>query len=136
MKLAKAQASHVSKITQKCALALQRKDRPGPVRRDYSHLPVVEDILELPEDQRAYPRCGEPLSHSDTEDSEQVKIEVKAYRKRIRRRRYRRTCTCVNCPRTITAPATPKLIPKGVLGVSVWVEILLDVTIQPPANVQ
>src|SRR3954452_10289000 len=27
----------------------QRKDRPGPTRRDYSHLPVVEDLRELPE---------------------------------------------------------------------------------------
>jgi transposase len=104
----------------------QRKDRPGPVRRDYSHLPVVEDFRELPEDQRACPQCGEPLSPSDTEDSQQIEIDVKAYRRLIRRRRYQRTCTCANCPRTITAPGLPKLIPKGVLGVSVWVEILLD----------
>jgi transposase len=104
----------------------QRKDRPGPVRRDYSHLPVVEEFRELPQDQRACPQCGEPLSPSDTEDSAQVEIEVKAYRRLIRRRRYQRTCTCANCPRTITAPGSPKLIPKGVLGVSVWVEILLD----------
>jgi transposase len=104
----------------------QRKDRPGPVRRDYSHLPVVEDVRELPEEQRACPQCGEPLSPSDTEDSQQIEIDVKAYRRLIRRRRYQRTCTCANCPRTITAPGSPKLIPKGVLGVSVWVEILLD----------
>ena len=104
----------------------QRKDRPGPVRRDYSHLPVVEDIRDLPQDQRACPQCGKPLSPSDTEDSEQIEIEVKAYRRLIRRRRYQRTCTCANCPRTITAPPASKLIPKGLLGVSVWVEILLD----------
>jgi transposase len=104
----------------------QRKDRPGPKRRDYSHLPVVEDLRELPEDLRACPRCGAALSPSDTEDSEQIEIEVRAYRRRTRRRRYQRTCTCSNCPRTVTAAPAPKLIPKGVLGVSVWVEILLD----------
>jgi transposase len=104
----------------------QRKDRPGPRRRDYSHLPVVEDLRELPEDQRVCRQCGAALSPSDTEDSEQIEIEVRAYRRRIRRRRYQRTCTCSNCPRTVTAPPAPKLIPKGVLGVSVWVEILLD----------
>jgi transposase len=104
----------------------QRTDRPGPARRDYSHLPVVEDLRELPKDRRVCPQCGEPLSASDTEDSEQIEIEVQAYRRRIRRRRYQRTCTCSNCPRTITAAPAPKLIPKGVLGVSVWVEILLD----------
>jgi transposase len=104
----------------------QRKDRPGPKRRDYSHLPVIEDLRELPEDQRACPQCGAALSPSNTEDSEQIEIEVSPYRRRIRRRRYQRTCTCTNCPRTVTAPPAPKLIPKGVLGVSVWVEILLD----------
>jgi transposase len=104
----------------------QRKDRPGPKRRDYSHLPVVEELRELPKDQCVCPQCGEPLSPSDTEDSEQIEIEVRAYRRLIRRRRYQRTCTCSNCPRTVTTTPAPKLIPKGVLGVSVWVEILLD----------
>src|SRR3982751_3501405 len=28
----------------------QRTDRPGPPRRDYGHLPVVEDLRELPEE--------------------------------------------------------------------------------------
>jgi transposase len=41
------------------------------------------------------------------------------------RRRYQRTCACPG-QRTWTAPAVPKLIPKGRLGVSLWVEILLD----------
>jgi transposase len=104
----------------------QQKNRPGPKRRDYSHLPVVEDLRELPKDQRLCPQCGAALSPSDTEDSEQIEIEVRAYRRRIRRRRYQRTCTCSNCPRTVTAPPAPKLIPKGVLGVSIWVEILVD----------
>jgi transposase len=104
----------------------QRKDRPGPVRRDYSHLPVVDDLRELPEDQRICPQCGAALSPSNTEDSEQIEIEVRPYRRRIRRRRYQRSCTCSNCPRTLTAPPPPKLIPKGLLGVSVWVEILID----------
>jgi transposase len=104
----------------------QRKDRPGPARRDYSHLPVVEDLRELPQGQRVCPQCGAPLVPSDTEDSEQIEIEVRAYRRRIRRRRYQRTCPCANCPQTVTAAPAPKLIPKGVLGVSIWVEILLD----------
>jgi transposase len=104
----------------------QRKDQPGPRRRDYSHLPVVDDSQELPEDLRVCPKCGAALSPSNTEDSEQIEIEVRPYRRRIRRRRYQRTCTCSNCPRTFTAPSPPKLIPKGLLGVSVWVEILID----------
>jgi transposase len=104
----------------------QQKDRPGPRRRDYSGLPVVEDVLELPEDQRVCPQCGAALSPSGTEDSEQIEIDVEAYRRRIRRRRYQRTCTCGDCPRTFIAPPAPKLIPKGLLGTSAWVEILID----------
>lgn len=103
----------------------QRKGSPGPRRRDHSHLPVVEELLELPEDERVCPQCGAVATASDSEDSEQLEIEVRAYRRRIRRRRYQRTCDCSNCPRTIIAPPPPKLIPKGLLGTSVWVEILI-----------
>jgi transposase len=103
----------------------QRRGRPGPGRRNHGHLPVKEEFHELPESERVCPRCGAPSTPSDTEDSEQVEIEVRAYRRRIRRRRYQRTCNCQDCARTQTAPAPPKLIPKGLLGNSVWVEILL-----------
>jgi len=65
------------------------------------------------------------LRRSDTEDSEQIEIEVGAYRRVIRRRRYQRTCTCDGA-NIVTAPVPPKLIPKGRYGLSVWVEILLD----------
>ena len=104
----------------------QREDRPGPKRRDYSHLPLVEELHELPEDRRVCPRCGAALSPSDTEDSEQVEVDFRAYRRWIRRRRYPRTCTCEDCPRTLTAPPAPTLIPQGLLGTSVWVGILID----------
>ncbi len=103
----------------------QRPDRPGPARRDYRHLPVVTEERSLPLEEQVCPTCGRALTPSDSADSEQVEIEVRAYRRRIRRRRYQRTCAC-DGPRTVTAPPAPKLIPKGLLGVSIWVEILLD----------
>jgi transposase len=104
----------------------QRRGRRGPQRRDYGHLPVVTEERVLPPEQQVCPTCGAALVPSNTEDSEQVEIEVRAYRRRSRRRRYQRTCSCNHGPRTVTAPPAPKLIPKGLLGVSVWVEILLD----------
>jgi transposase len=104
----------------------QRRGRRGPPRRDYSHLPVLTEERVLPAEQQVCSTCGLALTPSDTEDSEQLEIEVRAYRRRIRRRRYQRTCSCSNGPRTLTAPPAPKLIPKGLLGVSVWVAILLD----------
>jgi transposase len=104
----------------------QQPKNPGPKRRDYSRLPAHEESRELPPERCVCPRCGQPLlPRSDTEDSEQIEIDVRAYRRVIHRRRYRRTCTC-DGPRTLTAPAPPKLIPKGRYGISVWVEIVLD----------
>src|SRR4051812_22340058 len=104
----------------------QQPGNPGPKRRDYSCLPAREEFVELPHERSACPDCGRPLRlRGDTEDSEQIEIEVRAYRRVIRRRRYDRACTCGG-DRTLTAPPPPKLIPKGRYGISVWVEILLD----------
>ena len=103
-----------------------QQPRKGPQRRDFSHLPTREELVELPEAEQVCPRCGQPWrERSDTEDSEQIEIEVQAYRRVIRRRRYQATCPCAGC-QTRTAPPLPKLIPKSLLGLSVWLEILLD----------
>ncbi len=83
----------------------QQPKNPGPQRRDYSHLLAREVFRELPPERCACPRCGQSLLPlSDTEDSEQIEIEVAAYRRVIHRRRYQRTCTC-NGTGTLTASA-------------------------------
>ena len=105
--------------------AKPKKKQKGPKRRDFSHLPAKEEVIELPKEERTCPRCGQPLRQmTDTEDSEQIEIDVQAHRRVLRRRRYRKTCTCPGW-QTTTAPAPAKLIPKSLLGTSVWVEILL-----------
>jgi transposase len=103
----------------------QQRGRPGHQRRDYGHLPVREAISELAEAERGCPHCGLPLVASGAEDAEQLEIEIYVYRRVTHRRRYQRTCQCPG-QRTWTAPAPPKLIPKGLLGISLWVEIFLD----------
>ena len=105
----------------------QQPGRPGPGRRNTSHLPVEEEDHALAEDQCYCDRCGLPFEDfPGTEDSEVLEIEIRGYKRRIRRRRYRPTCQCEHLPGIITAPGPAKLIPKGRLGVSLWVEILLD----------
>ena len=102
-------------------------NQPGPGRRDYSHLAAVEETVALPPEECICPKCGKLRGEmTETEDSEVIEIEVRAHRRRVRRKRYRSTCDCPDVPCTITAPAVPKLIPKGRYGISVWVHVLLS----------
>jgi len=104
----------------------QQPGRPGPARRDYSHLPLREEFVDIPSGECLCGRCGKPFADmGQTEDSEQVEFEFVFYRRRVRRRRYRQTCNCPG-PRTHTAPKPPKLIPKSRYGTSVWVHLLLE----------
>lgn len=104
----------------------QQSDRRGPARRDYSNLDVRDEVIELPPAECLCGRCGRPFVElSQTEDSEQLEIEFKAYRRRIRRKRYQKACRCGG-RRTITAPKPDKLIGKGRYGVSIWVHLLLE----------
>jgi transposase len=104
----------------------QQPGRPGPARRDYSHLPLREEFIDIPPDECVCGRCGKPFADmGQTEDSEQVEFEFIIYRRRVRRRRYRKTCNCPG-PRTQTAPKPAKLIPKSRFGNSVWVHLLLE----------
>ena len=65
----------------------QQPDTPGPQRRDHSHLLVIEEEVQLPPDETACPKCGKPAAEmSETEDSETIEVEVRAHRRRIRRK--------------------------------------------------
>jgi transposase len=104
-----------------------QKGRSGHGRRDYSHLPEEEAFVDVPPEERVCPRCGKPFAEmSDTEDSEQIEIEIRIYRRKTRRKRHRSTCDCYACTRTVTAPCPAKLIRKSRLGTSLWTHILLD----------
>ena len=105
----------------------QQPGRPAPKRRDYSHLPVREELIDLPEDDKVCACCGQPLAdlgHSD--DGEQIEIETIVYRRVVRRKRYRRTCECAGQPQTVTPPLTPKLLPKSLYGTSLWIHLLVE----------
>jgi len=130
-KSASSDRSHdLSEPEEVATTAKKRGAQPGHAghgRRDYSHLPVEEEFVVLPEEPLVCPICGKLASMmSDTEDSEVLEIDVRAHRRRIRRRRYRAACDCDPARRMLTAPPPPKLIPKGNYGVSIWVLVLLD----------
>jgi transposase len=105
----------------------QRRGKPSPQRRDYSHLPAIEQVVELSAPQQCCPGCGAPLaSFPGTEDTTTLEVEVCAHRRVYRRCRYRPTCSCGILPGIVTAPPPARVIPKSLLGVSVWVTLLLD----------
>jgi hypothetical protein len=65
-----------------------KKKQQGPKRRAFRHLPAQEQCVELPKDERICPTCRKPLvDMTDTEDSEQIEIDVQAHRRVLRRRR-------------------------------------------------
>jgi transposase len=99
----------------------------GHGRRRHANLPSQEVSHDLPENQRSCPKCHLPLkSRSDTEDSEEIDWEVRLVRRVHKRKRYERTCRCEGIPRIVTAPVSPKLIPKGKFSTQFWVRVLLE----------
>lgn len=105
----------------------QQPGKPGPKRRDYSHLPCQDEFHDLAECDKHCPHCGLSFQpFPGTEDSTVIEIEVRAHRRIIHRRRYKPSCTCPGNPGIITAPGPAKLIPKSIFGITVWVELLLD----------
>ncbi len=97
----------------------------GRPRTPRDNLPVVDE----PVDRQSAPccgACGARYAYHGELESEMKEVEVRAYRRCIRRGRWRRCCGCAGQPATRTAapPAAP-LFRGGEYGVSVWVQALL-----------
>jgi transposase len=105
----------------------QKPNSQGHGRTERPHLPVVEEWHDVPPNQQLCPQCAKPyVGTSKTEDSDILEIAVAAHIRRVKRRCSRKGCDCPDVPFLITAPPAPRLIPKSTLGVSVWVEVLLQ----------
>jgi len=102
----------------------QQPGARGHGRRCQPHLTEQAEAVDLVDP--SCPNCGQPLSPMPgAEHCEVIELEVRAYRRSIRRRRWRSTCRCGCLPGIVSAPPPPRLIPRGKLGVSVWVHALL-----------
>lgn len=103
----------------------QQRGAAGHGRSRQAHLPVRIEEVELASP--VCPGCGKALSaFAGTDECEVLEIEVSAYRRVIRRHRYRPTCQCQAVAGIVTAPPPPRLIERGKFGISVWVSVVLD----------
>ncbi len=79
-----------------------------------ANLPEVVERIDLPEVDQCCLEFGLPLTpYQHTEDSEVIEIEVKAYRRLIRRKQYEPACLCCALPTIVAAPAVPKIMPNA-----------------------
>lgn len=108
----------------------QQPGAKGHGRRKHDELPVVEETIDFIDDDKHCPCCGleyEPMNA--TEDSEILEvINVQAYKRVIKRKKYRRCCQCQkeSLPKIITVPTVDRLLPKSKIGVSIWASLLLQ----------
>ncbi|MGC9005911.1 MAG: hypothetical protein ACP5JC_04840, partial [Candidatus Micrarchaeia archaeon] len=97
----------------------------GRGRKIPKELPVKDEVIDIPDEEKFCPNCGLPYKQTGMEDvTSEVCVETVYYVKRIRRKIYKKTCTCPN--QLISAPLPGKLIPKGKFSLSFWVEVLLN----------
>ncbi len=104
-----------------------QRGRPGHGRSRLERLEARQETADLSEEQRACPRCGRLMApFAGSEDVEAAEIETRLWHRVIRRKRCHAACGCGALPGIVTAPSPARLIPRGKLGISVWVKVILD----------
>ena len=107
----------------------QQPGRAGHGRKLREALPVVEVVLDLCDSEQRCPYCGLRWDRwGPPHASEQIEWEVRLFRRRTIRPKYRRPAGC-QCqperPDIVSAPLAPALIPKGLLANSFLTEVLV-----------
>jgi transposase len=107
----------------------QQPGRAGHGRKRRENLPVVEAVLDLCDSEKRCPYCGLMWDRfGPAQASEQLEWEVRLFRRRTLRPKYRRPPGC-HCqperPDIISAPLPPALIAKGILANSFLSEVLV-----------
>ena len=106
----------------------QQPKAKGHGRTPRPNLPAVEETIDVRPEEKYCSVCGGARPEFfKTEDSEIVEVHVSAYVRKIRRKQYQ-PCRCERdkFPGIIAAPPATRLFPKNSLGISVWVEVLLN----------
>lgn len=87
----------------------------GGKRTEQPQLPIVEEVHELPENERLCPICHgvARLFKGQFEESELVTVVEREFKiRKILRQKYVHTCEC-DTPKVVTAPGALKVVAKG-----------------------
>lgn len=107
----------------------QQPGSKGHGRRDYDHLPIIEvEELELVNESARCPCCHKSYEElPGFAESYILEVDVKAHRRLIRRKNYKRSCFCKKNPdpQIVSAPIIERLLPKSKLGITIWALLLL-----------
>ncbi|MCI0562989.1 MAG: transposase, partial [Nitrososphaera sp.] len=99
---------------------------PGHGRHDHENLPIRDErITDVSDSDKVCPDCGKALREAGAEESYEVEIEVKGYRRKHRRKKYGHFCDKKRRWLSKTAPLSPKLWPRAAFGITVWVFLLI-----------
>ncbi len=102
----------------------QQPGTPGHGRTSRPKLEETQERRDPPEDERTCSSCGAPYVANGSRQSEVIEINVKAYKRKIVRPRWRQACQCAASPPEVTAPPPARLFPGTAFGVSVWALVL------------
>jgi transposase len=102
----------------------QQSGSKGHGRTERPYLPERKEDAQFPE-APVCPYCKKPYIPDESKIAEIIEIEVKAYTRKIKRQCMKKDCTCKGVPNTITAPMSPKVLPKSQYGLSIWEAVLL-----------
>ena len=104
----------------------QQRGAPGHGRTPRPGLPEKTERRNPPKDARICSCCGKPYVANGERVTTLIEIAVKAYKRVIRRPRWRRACGCASPPIEVSAPPAPRLFPRTLYGTSFWARFLFE----------
>ena len=103
----------------------RRQRRPHPGRQSLpAELPRVERVIACPAEQCVCGQCGQATTVIGYEESEQLEVEPAKYFVLVSKRE-KRTCSCCEKARIVSAPAPVRIIDKGLVSDRVVIDTVI-----------
>lgn len=104
----------------------QQRGAPGHGRTPRPGLGQRLETRQPPAGECVCPRCGMPYVSNGEHCAEIVEIDVRAYKRRVVRPRWRRGCGCGDAPREVAAAPVERLFARSPYGISVWAAAVME----------